>query len=120
MISNNNLNQNKWLSDALIAINQTEEDEKIDLSSNIEQTDSDKGQKPYKNKHLIYKKSDNKKIITKKIYEESSNSDMSLLDKNKKNDTNKTLIKKYESRVEKLTNQIDDLKRKLYKEKNQN
>ena len=45
---------------------------------------------------------------------------MSLLDKNKKNDTNKTLIKKYESRVEKLTNQIDDLKRKLYKEKNQN
>ena len=115
-MNSNNQIKNNLLSNALIQISQTE-DEEIDISNNRENSDSDKGKKANKNKHLIYKKSDNKKIVTKKIYADTSNSEVSIQEPSSKNGTNRTLIKKYESKIEQYTNQIEDLKRKLYEEK---
>ena len=115
-MNSNNQIKNNLLSNALIQISQTE-DEEIDISNNRENSDSDKGKKENKNKHLIYKKSDNKKIVTKKIYADTSNSEVSIQEPSSKNGTNRTLIKKYESKIEQYTNQIGDLKRKLYEEK---
>jgi chromosome segregation ATPase len=115
-MNSNNQIKNNLLSNALIQISQTE-DEEIDISNNRENSDSDKGKMPNKNKYLIYKKSDNKKIMTKKIYADTSNSEVSIQEPSSKNGTNRTLIKKYESKIEQYTNQIEDLKRKLYEEK---
>ena len=108
--------KNNLLSNAKIPLSQTE-DEEIDISYNPDNIDSDKDKKAKKNKHLIYKRSDNKKIVTKKIYADTSNSDVSIAEPSSKNGTNRALIKKYESRIEQYTNQIEDLKRKLYEEK---
>ena len=108
--------KNNLLSNAKIPLSQTE-DEEIDISYNPDNIDSDKDKKAKKNKHLIYKRSDNKKIVTKKIYADTSNSDVSIAEPTSKNGTNRALIKKYESRIEQYTNQIEDLKRKLYEEK---
>jgi chromosome segregation ATPase len=115
-MNSNNQIKNNLLSNALIQISQTE-DEEIDISNNRENSDSDKGKMANKNKYLIYKKSDNKKIMTKKIYADTSNSEVSIQEPSSKNGTNRTLIKKYESKIEQYTNQIEDLKRKLYEEK---
>ena len=115
-MNSNNQIKNNLLSNALIQISQTE-DEEIDISNNRENSDSDNGKMPNKNKYLIYKKSDNKKIMTKKIYADTSNSEVSIQEPSSKNGTNRTLIKKYESKIEQYTNQIEDLKRKLYEEK---
>ena len=112
----NNSNKKDLYDNIKIPLSQTE-DEEINYSSNPEIIVTDKDKNPPKNKHLIYKKSDNKKNLSKKKYVDSSNSDFSILEKNNKNETNRALIKKYEIKVEKLTNQIDDLKRKLYDEK---
>lgn len=99
-----------------ISLNATEEE--IVIHSNQEQSDIDKEFKS-KSKYLIYHKSDdNKKHLKKKNYE---NSDTSFQEKNNKSiETNRTLVKKYESQIEKLISQIDDLRRKLYDEKKSN
>ena len=39
------------------------------------------------------------------------------MEKNNKSDSNRLLLKKYQSEVERLTNKIDDLKKKLFEEK---
>ena len=115
-MNSNDQFKNNLLSNAKIPLSQTE-DEEIDISYNPDNIDSDKDKKAKKNKHLIYKRSDNKKIVTKKIYADTSNSDVSIAEPSSKNGTNRALIKKYESRIEQYTNQIEDLKRKLYEEK---
>ena len=115
-MNSDNSTKNNLLSNAIIQLSQTE-DEEIDISSNPDYIDSDKGKSQKVNKHLIYKKGDNKKIITKKNYADTSNSDISFINQPSKNVSNRALIKKYESKVEVLNNQIDDLKRKLYDEK---
>ena len=118
-MNSDNSAKNNLLSNAIIQLSQTE-DEEIDMSSNQDYIDSDKDKNQKVNKHLIYKKGDNKKIITKKNYADTSNSDISIINQPSKTVSNRALIKKYESKVEVLTNQIDDLKRKLYDEKRSN
>ena len=69
------------------------------------------------NKHLIYKKGAKKLSIPKKKFEDGSISESTFLEKNNKSDSNRLLLKKYQSEVERLTNKIDDLKKKLFEEK---
>ena len=113
----NNSKQNDLYNNIKIPLSATEDEEINNISSNPEINYNDKEKKPTRNIHLIYKKSDNKKNLSKKKYADTSNSDISMLEKTSKNDTNRALIKKYEIKVEKLTNQIDDLRRKLFDEK---
>ena len=51
---------------------------------------------------------------------DSSDSDVSLVEKNNKRELNRALIKKYEIKFEKLSNQISDLKRQLSEERQLN
>ena len=113
----NHSKQNDLFNNIKIPLSATEDEEINNISSNPEINYNDKEKKPTRNIHLIYKKSDNKKNLSKKKYADTSNSDISMLEKTSKNDTNRALIKKYEIKVEKLTNQIDDLRRKLFDEK---
>ena len=113
----NDSNKKKLFENVKISISASENEEKPILS-NVDISDTDKEQKSKVNSHLIYLKSDNKKNIFKKKYVDSSNSDVSFQD-NKK-ETNRALIKKYESKLEKLTNQIEDYKKKYLEERQTN
>ena len=113
----NDSNKKKLFKNVKISISASENEEKPILS-NVDISDTDKEQKSKVNSHLIYLKSDNKKNIFKKKYVDSSNSDVSFQD-NKK-ETNRALIKKYESKLEKLTNQIEDYKKKYLEERQTN
>lgn len=108
--SNNASQNNDLLFNAKIPISESEDDKtqyNQELNYNQNQI----------NKHLIYKKGAKKLSIPKKKFEDGSNSESTFLEKNNKSDSNRLLLKKYQSEVERLTNKIDDLKKKLFEEK---
>jgi CII-binding regulator of phage lambda lysogenization HflD len=110
------MNKKDFLENAKVNVSSSENDEKK-IISNLENTDSENDQRKI-NTHLIYLKSDKNKKVPKKNFLES-NSDISFQEKNNKKETNRTLIKKYESKIEQITNQLEDYKRK-YLEQRQN
>ena len=118
--SNNDVNKKNLYEIAKVNISNSEnENSKINFNQISNDIDIDKGQNKI-NSHLIYSKYDNKKINQKKKYVDSSDSDVSLLEKNNKREINRALIKKYEIKFEKLSNQISDLKRQLSEERQLN
>lgn len=108
--SNNTSQNNDLLFNAKIPISESEDDK-------TQYNQESKYNPNQINKHLIYKKGAKKLSIPKKKYEDGSNSDSTFLEKNNKSDSNRLLLKKYQSEVERLTNKIDDLKKKLFEEK---
>ena len=118
--SNNEKNKKILYEKTKINISSSEnENSKINYNQISNDIDIDKGQNKI-NSHLIYSKYDNKKINPKKKYVDSSDSDVSLVEKNNKRELNRALIKKYEIKFEKLSNQISDLKRQLSEERQLN
>ena len=108
--SNNASQNNDLLFNAKIPISESEDDKtQYNQEPNYNQNQI--------NKHLIYKKGAKKLSIPKKKFEDGSNSESTFLEKNNKSDSNRLLLKKYQSEVERLTNKIDDLKKKLFEEK---
>ena len=109
--NNNNASQNNdLLFNAKIPISESEDDKtQYNQEPNYSQNQI--------NKHLIYKKGAKKLSIPKKKFEDGSISESTFLEKNNKSDSNRLLLKKYQSEVERLTNKIDDLKKKLFEEK---
>ena len=108
--SNNASQNNDLLFNAKIPISESEDDKtQYNQEPNYSQNQI--------NKHLIYKKGAKKLSIPKKKFEDGSNSESTFLEKNNKSDSNRLLLKKYQSEVERLTNKIDDLKKKLFEEK---
>ena len=108
--SNNASQNNDLLFNAKIPISESEDDKtQYNQEPNCSQNQI--------NKHLIYKKGAKKLSIPKKKFEDGSNSESTFLEKNNKSDSNRLLLKKYQSEVERLTNKIDDLKKKLFEEK---
>ena len=108
--SNNSSQNNDLLFNAKIPISESEDDK-------TQYNQEPKYNQNQINRHLIYKKGAKKLSIPKKKYDDGSNSDSTFLEKNNKSDSNRLLLKKYQSEVERLTNKIDDLKKKLYEEK---
>ena len=108
--SNNASQNNDLLFNAKIPISESEDDK-------TQYNQEPKYNQNQINKHLIYKKGAKKLSIPKKKYDDGSNSDSTFLEKNNKSDSNRLLLKKYQSEVERLTNKIDDLKKKLFEEK---
>ena len=118
--SNNEKNKKILYEKTKINISSSEnENSKINYNQISNDIDIDKGQNKI-NSHLIYSKYDNKKINPKKNIVDSSDSDVSLVEKNNKRELNRALIKKYEIKFEKLSNQISDLKRQLSEERQLN
>ena len=118
--SNNEKNKKILYEKTKINISSSEnENSKINYNQISNDIDIDKDQNKI-NSNLIYSKYDNKKINTKKKYVDSSDSDVSLVEKNNKRELNRALIKKYEIKFEKLSNQISDLKRQLSEERQLN
>ena len=111
------MNKKDLFENAKVNISSSENDEKK-IISNVENTDSENDQRKI-NTHLIYLKSDKNKKVPKKNFLES-NSDISFQEKTNKKDTNRTLIKKYESKIEQITNQLEDYKRKYLEERQNN
>ena len=108
--SNNASQNNDLLFNAKIPISESEDDKtQYNQEPNYSQNQI--------NKHLIYKKGAKKLSIPKKKFEDGSISESTFLEKNNKSDSNRLLLKKYQSEVERLTNKIDDLKKKLFEEK---
>ena len=108
--SNNTSQNNDLLFNAKIPISESEDDKtQYNQEPNYSQNQI--------NKHLIYKKGAKKLSIPKKKFEDGSISESTFLEKNNKSDSNRLLLKKYQSEVERLTNKIDDLKKKLFEEK---
>ena len=108
--SNNASQNNDLLFNAKIPISESEDDKtQYNQEPNCSQNQI--------NKHLIYKKGAKKLSIPKKKFEDGSISESTFLEKNNKSDSNRLLLKKYQSEVERLTNKIDDLKKKLFEEK---
>jgi chromosome segregation ATPase len=108
--SNNASQNNDLLFNAKIPISESEDDKtQYNQEPNYNQNQI--------NKHLIYKKGAKKLSIPKKKFEDGSISESTFLEKNNKSDSNRLLLKKYQSEVERLTNKIDDLKKKLFEEK---
>jgi chromosome segregation ATPase len=108
--SNNSSQNNDLLFNAKIPISESEDDKtQYNQEPNYSQNQI--------NKHLIYKKGAKKLSIPKKKFEDGSISESTFLEKNNKSDSNRLLLKKYQSEVERLTNKIDDLKKKLFEEK---
>jgi hypothetical protein len=105
--SNNASQNNDLLFNAKIPISESEDDK----------TQYNQDSQNQINKHLIYKKGAKKLSIPKKKFEDGSISESTFLEKNNKSDSNRLLLKKYQSEVERLTNKIDDLKKKLFEEK---
>ena len=62
----NNSKQNDLFNNIKIPLSATEDEEINNISSNPEINYNDKEKKPTRNIHLIYKKSDNKKIYQKR------------------------------------------------------
>lgn len=108
--SNNASQNNDLLFNAKIPISESEDDK-------TQYNQEPKYNQNQINKHLIYKKGAKKLSIPKKKFEDGSNSESTFLEKNNKSDSNRLLLKKYQSEVERLTNKIDDLKKKLFEEK---
>ena len=108
--SNNASQNNDLLFNAKIPISESEDDK-------TQYNQEPKNSQNQINKHLIYKKGAKKLSIPKKKFEDGSNSESTFLEKNNKSDSNRLLLKKYQSEVERLTNKIDDLKKKLFEEK---
>ena len=108
--SNNASQNNDLFFNAKIPISESEDDKtQYNQEPNYSQNQI--------NKHLIYKKGAKKLSIPKKKFEDGSISESTFLEKNNKSDSNRLLLKKYQSEVERLTNKIDDLKKKLFEEK---
>ena len=108
--SNNASQNNDLLFNAKIPISESEDDK-------TQYNQEPKNSQNQINKHLIYKKGAKKLSIPKKKFEDGSISESTFLEKNNKSDSNRLLLKKYQSEVERLTNKIDDLKKKLFEEK---
>ena len=108
--SNNASQNNDLLFNAKIPISESEDDK-------TQYNQEPKYNQNQINKHLIYKKGAKKLSIPKKKFEDGSISESTFLEKNNKSDSNRLLLKKYQSEVERLTNKIDDLKKKLFEEK---
>lgn len=108
--SNNASQNNDLLFNAKIPISESEDDK-------TQYNQEPKNTQNQINKHLIYKKGAKKLSIPKKKFEDGSISESTFLEKNNKSDSNRLLLKKYQSEVERLTNKIDDLKKKLFEEK---
>ena len=108
--SNNASQNNDLLFNAIIPISESEDDK-------TQYNQEPKYNQNQINKHLIYKKGAKKLSIPKKKFEDGSISESTFLEKNNKSDSNRLLLKKYQSEVERLTNKIDDLKKKLFEEK---
>ena len=108
--SNNASQNNDLLFNAKIPISESEDDK-------TQYNQEPKNSQNQINKHLIYKKGAKKLSIPKKKFEDGSISESTFLEKNNKSDSNRLLLKKYQSEVERLTNKIDDLKKKLLEEK---
>jgi chromosome segregation ATPase len=108
--SNNSSQNNELFLNAKIPISESEDDK-------TQYNQESKYNQNQINKHLIYKKGAKKLSIPKKKYDDGSNSDSTFLEKKNKSDSNRLLLKKYQSEVERLTNKIDDLKKKLFEEK---
>jgi chromosome segregation ATPase len=108
--SNNASQNNDLLFNAKIPISESEDDK-------TQYNQESKYSQNQINKHLIYKKGAKKLSIPKKKFEDGSISESTFLEKNNKSDSNRLLLKKYQSEVERLTNKIDDLKKKLFEEK---
>jgi len=112
--NSNNLSQkDELLSNALLHISESEDDKGI----NSQYNQDIKNNQNQVNKHLIYKKGAKKLSIPKKKYDDSSSSELNVLEKNSKSDSNGLLLKKIQSENERLNNKIDDLKKKLFEEK---